>query len=662
MDGEKSPSTSETIASAETKIKEQLDYAVLLRQQQKARELAHQQEDELKRSSAQRPAILYFEDPTYVGLPDEETKAKVRAWRFTLERRFGLYNADLWHVCTSKCFPTIIIAPDGPIASARRDEIPQDRPRKRRRLKEEEDEEKEDDANGQLLRELEEPTIEAIDLRLGLYGCPRSGRVHYCSSDVSVRQKLCRNRCEHPEEGVFCLFSGRLIDDPDDIYNIYEDDTAGFGSILHKQTKSTRDARDVAGEGRKYEREIVRRDEMDFLRERAEKTESMMRARLFRSIVKRKVKPGEAASATPLADTPLHARRVIPPATLLAASPVDRRGPGRLDTLSLKVLGEEEAEEAERSSGKGRKRKRDAEKEKKKKKKEDSRAALKKTTIEDQQREEGESERVLSLSHGLFIEPMTLRCIRRVVIDLLADEDAHAFTRHRARALNRHQNDDSDYLRLCTLRAATVFAFVKRVAEAEKKEKNPEVSRRTLHKRQAMGIGVVGHDVLSVPSAVELTISTLYAYSRGLSLSSGESCLIMPDPRLQELLPPGTHLPWYGLTEARRNQIVAQSDPRRPSSMLISPAMMNLLKGVRVYNEKMPTGSLPRIQHAISIIKQNRLPILGINMEMLGEILNVMLPDYSALRADTETDEEEVTAQGRASPTVSSSTEELKRS
>jgi hypothetical protein len=131
---------------------------------------------------------------------------------------------------------------------------------------------------------------------------------------------------------------------------------------------------------------------------------------------------------------------------------------------------------------------------------------------------------------------------------------------------------------------------------------------------------------------------------------------------LQELLPPGTHLPWYGLTEARRNQIVAQSDPRRPSSMLISPAMMNLLKGVRVYNEKMPTGSLPRIQHAISIIKQNRLPILGINMEMLGEILNVMLPDYSALRADTETDEEEVTAQGRASPTVSSSTEELKRS
>jgi hypothetical protein len=252
---------------------------------------------------------------------------------------------------------------------------------------------------------------------------------------------------------------------------------------------------------------------------------------------------------------------------------------------------------------------------------------------------------MLALSHGLYVSPLTMRYIRRVVVDLLADPAAREFTKHPVPALDRHNANDNDYLRLCTLRAATVFALVKDVADAERKVKKPDAARRSLNKRQANGIGVVGHDVLSIPSAVELTITALYAYARGLSLGSGESCLMMPDSRLRDLLPHVQHLHWYGLSEARRYQIVAQSDPRRPKSTMITAATIALLKEVRIYTEKMPTGSLQRIQHAISVVKQNALPILGLNMDLLSEIFNVMLPDYSQLRTDTEDEEEDVHAQ-----------------
>lgn len=169
--------------------------------------------------------IVYFEDPSFKRILTERGVQVARRWRYLMERTFALYNADIDHRCTLDCF-------NDQQAGRLKHKIPvteKDRIRERQRVAKEREGRGEGDTHH----------VHAIDRRLGLYGCPRSGQIHQCHLDPRYRKHTCTLVYTTDTGAVYCRFSDwEVMEAPLDAgYNRFTDDHMEFKTKLGGSTK-----------------------------------------------------------------------------------------------------------------------------------------------------------------------------------------------------------------------------------------------------------------------------------------------------------------------------------------------------------------------------------------------------------------------------------------
>ncbi len=166
--------------------------------------------------------IIYHEDATYMSVPLEEARAAVRRWRYYLERMLGLFNVNLHHACTVGCFRPLVPSPLSHSLYASYAAAP---------LSSLDDQQEQEGLH----------YVGVISSLYRVYGCPRSGCVHWCPGDKELRQQTCRILVEDRNGLTRCRFSGQVVGGTDMLYSPYSDTTIHMRHISSaEQVRVTR--------------------------------------------------------------------------------------------------------------------------------------------------------------------------------------------------------------------------------------------------------------------------------------------------------------------------------------------------------------------------------------------------------------------------------------
>jgi hypothetical protein len=557
------------------------------------------------------PPIIYCEDPTYTRVLTEEGRAKVRQWKFGLERRLGLYNARLrphpafknvpgysaamYHECDDSCFAPIVrqVDPYAWMTSKR----PSKKQQKRTvvtsldmldAMANEEEEEEEDTKqreSSNTSTSTNDTFVEAIDRNMGLFGCPMSAQVHVCPPTPGERRMHCHVTMQDELGNTCCRYSSWLITMAEGEHNPYTDDNVSLSPALEKEDKISRDMKAVSGEGAATLHD-VQRDELDVMREKNERQEvSNMNKNLANKAARRQapqLPPPALSLASLMANAnnnpyvpnttvvQQHQHHVVPSleAPIATASPMKRRLSisSMPTTATTPVLSE-----AEKNSQLVKRRK---------------------THV--------------ILDHDLAVPRDTFTKIKKTVIELLTDAEANRRFNSQAPTLNIL--DDAKYIDLCCRRAATIYALIKEEGEHDKE-------RAVLHQQQQQyqQLPLTGAHALRTRrqgacvsvNVIDVTVSALYMYARGMTIQGGTN-LIMADERLSKLLPPPKVLCWYGIDHAVRRE-------------MLKSGAAKMVKGIQKYTEQTPREAMHKIQQAI----QAAFDSTGRGPQLLRQILNI---------------------------------------
>ena len=221
------------------------------------------QELETVRSEYQRrqneQALVYYEDPSFKSIVTEQGMNAARKWRYGLERRFGMYNADLAHTCTRRCFDS-------------------------------------------------ELGVEVIDQKLGIHGCVRSGRIHQCALEMlhkkvatGRRTDTCTIHMQGNDGAVLCRFSGWVVDVADALYNPYTDDHIEFNQPFRTSTRvadTIRSARTIHDERARLQAKKEDSERGAFSSPNMKSTTRALRNMLLRSSSSSAKRPRETSSGS----------------------------------------------------------------------------------------------------------------------------------------------------------------------------------------------------------------------------------------------------------------------------------------------------------------------------------------------------------------------------
>jgi len=170
--------------------------------------------------------IVYFEDPSYARIPDEYLRRVVRQWRYLCEREIGAYNADLTHECGEACLEPIDLKYFYP-----------DTDNQFTRMKNE------------LHEQYDYLKAGPIKSDLGLFGCPRSGILHWCPPTMALRQQDggCRFLSEDHHGAIVCRYSGQVVQPSPGHSDRFTTDTVEYDRDFETENREQREAREAAG-------------------------------------------------------------------------------------------------------------------------------------------------------------------------------------------------------------------------------------------------------------------------------------------------------------------------------------------------------------------------------------------------------------------------------
>jgi len=185
--------------------------------------------------------LIYYEDRTFLDIPEGPMRARVFRWRYYLEQTFGLYNVNERHVCNGNCFIPIRAENSTSIHSPLSRSAPSIL------------------QSGSLPESDEKHKyVDTIDQFERIYGCPRSGLIHQCAPTANGRRETCRLLYESETGFSHCRFSNLEVERVSDPYNPYVDDNFSFEempTVSKRPERTLRRAREIFDERKRREAE-----------------------------------------------------------------------------------------------------------------------------------------------------------------------------------------------------------------------------------------------------------------------------------------------------------------------------------------------------------------------------------------------------------------------
>lgn len=537
------------------------------------------------------PAIIYFESPSYTQVHTAEGRRKTRLWKKGLEAKYGLYNSDLEHQCSETCFRPLHLANEEvnkelwALSSTFKTRNMDPRMRRRmrpwnlgsdtvvtteeRRAQEFAEQEawtlsqekrlalspqmKNDDDDGVY--------VEEIDVKLGLYGCPRSANVHVCDLNYLIRQERCLLRVEERDGSIACRYSGRFIFSAMPLFNPYTETTISIYSNQEYEAMNapTADEKKVQREANaqpphdpllSLQKTTLKRQDVGLAKSLTQRIErlTVRQEPAAHSVVPSLAIPHDYQGSPnkrltrsdmpiPKSDSSTTPLRTVKTANTSNVDPV-----AFLTKLSASQNPPPSAAEVSGSTPAARKP-------------------------------------PLTLPFGLVVKRDAMSKIKTVVTHVLADPDARAHVKGSTEALDpANIPEHANYITLYCVRTAIIMALLN-----SENLRDRELSRTAPGRKR---------NQLAAVNTRNLTITVLYLYSRGYNILSGQN-FIQADPLLGKMLPVPRDLCWFGLEKEMLREIGAVS-------FKANTGASELLKNIQIYEMGMATSELAKIQQVIN--------------------------------------------------------------
>lgn len=594
--------------------------------------------------------IVYFEDPTYTQVKTARGREIVRRWKYILERR-GIYNASLSHVCSDECFEPLdhfaqeIEKDRFHLPNQFKSKLLKRKPQwsiesdynplklRGHGVKEEEkdpdneqDSDREEDADyatnssislsesGALpkatpAKKTQEDHIyvEAIDVKEGIYGCPRHATLHVCDSNIDVRKQHCLVRFEDRFGAICCRFSAREIEPAPSLYNPFTEMTMGL--ISSKKYDEWHESL-----GKDHERygplsqkpeQSGRPNTMVSLRNATEKKQELGMAKGLSQLAARRTTTASSSSA--IQDESVSANDHVVPSLHLAkegAIPTKRLTHSDIIPAPSTMMARNHAGASSSPHPLVTSRSLPVA------------INVQGRPISTANGYTRDIKNIIYLPYQLQVSRDALAKIRKVVMDILADPVCRKHLGI-APALDPVNNKrDERFITLCSVRAAIFLALI-----------NAEGASKRINNKNNLGSRRSGCLTVNIRN---LAVTTLYLYGHGYNIE-GQN-FIPADSRLQKLLPAQNKLPWFGIKEDILKQITT-------SEFKANTGANSLIKSFQIYGENMASSEKTKIQHVIS----ENIKDTAYGRNTMARMLNL---SESALESFGENGFEEVTYEG----------------